>query len=252
VSEIIARFRQRLLTLLVLVAAVSVAGCGDEEDEDDVTGTWVLEEGEGTTYLRITESTVTIYGELGACFVLIPLDIVDVDGNEYTLELQDDPGVEFLLEIRRAGDDLLLEAEGDQVRYERSAIDVDGLEICDEVGVFDPELADCESYPALTTGAAVTGALTVGDEASGGWNFDAYRLDLADDVTVRIALASDQIDPYLRVYDAAGLLLALDDDSGGDFDSLIEDTLDAGCYIVLASSFAIAETGSYTLSVTLP
>ncbi|MGB3555232.1 MAG: DVUA0089 family protein [Jannaschia sp.] len=68
-----------------------------------------------------------------------------------------------------------------------------------------------------------------------------FALSEPADVAIEVAARPDG-DPYIAVYDTNGTEVAADDDSGGDFASLIETTLEAGTYCLAARSYAIRTT----------
>jgi hypothetical protein len=63
--------------------------------------------------------------------------------------------------------------------------------------------------------------------------------------------ANSKLDPYVRLEDKAGKVLAEDDDSGGKLDARIVYTATtSGTYRIVATSFAPNETGPFNLVVT--
>ena len=78
-------------------------------------------------------------------------------------------------------------------------------------------------------------------------------MKLAEGKTYVIDMTSpDQkaLDPYLRLQDAAGKQLAFDDDSGGGLNARITFRAPAtGTYRIVATSFANAGRGEFTLMV---
>jgi len=77
-----------------------------------------------------------------------------------------------------------------------------------------------------------------------------YTITLAADESIVIALDSDDFDPYIEVLDSAGTSLATDDDSGGNFNALLDFTAPADdTYTIVVQSWVGAATGSYTLSI---
>ncbi len=95
------------------------------------------------------------------------------------------------------------------------------------------------------------GTIAVGDTVEGnaeGAN-EIYTLTLETETTVTISLSSAEFDPYLTVEDTDEFEIGSDDDSGGNFNSLLEITLAPGDYRVVVSSFFGTPSGSYTLSI---
>ncbi len=130
------------------------------------------------------------------------------------------------------------------------------------------------SYSARNDGPAVEGAYTLtletgtpvvtptegrieyGQNVQGvlpqGVPFVEYRFSGSAGDTIIIDMRSGEFDTFLTLVDANGFEIAYNDDSGGTLNSRIGPfTLPAsGEYIIRASSFAQAGTGSFTLSLT--
>ena len=108
---------------------------------------------------------------------------------------------------------------------------------------------------------AARGALALGGSATGNLSFascqyidgtfaDIYQVNLASDTQIALALDSNDFDAYLYLLDAKGNVVAQDDDSGGNLNSLIVDSLTAGTYYVVATAFGdYTASGDYTLSL---
>ena len=108
----------------------------------------------------------------------------------------------------------------------------------------------CEAPRPITIGEAVEGTLDESDCVRAGGAFrDAWSLELETERSLRIDLASADLDAWLSVTDVDGVEIARDDDSGPGFDSSLSITLGAGRYTVLASSFGPGDMGDYNLSV---
>ena len=250
---------RRATSLLALTTVFTLAACGDDDDDDDgfgpggdITGTWTAEEGGVTEYVRITANTVEFYSDLGGdCFLTVEAEIVSRDGNEYTIDFEGETDV---VEITRSGDQLTVENGTESFVYTRSSVNVDNLEICTGTpdGEFEPDLATCSSLPTLDIDDVVAGSLTTGDDLDpNGYRYDQYRIQLGASANVRIDLGSDDIDSYLYLFSSGGNLITSDDD-GGDVSlaSRITESLSAGCYIVVASSYDPGELGDYMLGFT--
>lgn len=81
-----------------------------------------------------------------------------------------------------------------------------------------------------------------------------FRVTRAGTVTLRLSAenvgATDEVgDPFLRLFNSSGVLVAQDDDSGIGFNSFIRRNLPRGSYIAEAGSFADAGTGGYRLTI---
>src|SRR5690606_19343502 len=152
-----------LLALLVGVAALGTTACGDDDGPSGpggaIAGTWMLEGSGGSEYIRITGTTITVFTDPGpGCFERIDLDITDVDGDVYMLDLD---GMELELRIRRSGGELLV---GDaDVVYVASNVNVANLDLCEDQTGAHP-LEACSTLPALPIGTTA-GSLSSTDEA---------------------------------------------------------------------------------------
>lgn len=78
---------------------------------------------------------------------------------------------------------------------------------------------------------------------------DYYELRVYSTTWVDVWMDSDQVDPYLVLYDEYDNILAEDDDSLGNLGAWIQIKLDPGIYYIAATSFDEGETGSYLIGV---
>jgi uncharacterized protein (TIGR03437 family) len=118
-----------------------------------------------------------------------------------------------------------------------------------------PSGSECETQP-ITLGSSVSGSLTASSCRSARQaNSYASRYSFAARAGegVRIQLGAPNMDPYLYLFDAAGTLIAADDDSGGGNDARIPSTGNfltlaaAGTYFIEATTFGSNETGTFSL-----
>lgn len=111
----------------------------------------------------------------------------------------------------------------------------------------------CKDPMPIAFGTTETG--TLGDDdclrANGAWQ-EPWSLELGAQTVVRISMMSEDVDAYLILKDDAGTVITVDDDGGDGFDARIDATLAAGSYEIVASTFADAQEGSYTLTVDAP
>lgn len=91
---------------------------------------------------------------------------------------------------------------------------------------------------------SVTGPVDPDDDTF----LDAYELNVGAGGRT-ISMTSSDFDAYLTLADFDGNILAEDDDGGGGLNSRMTIQLDAGSYVLVASSFEAGELGAYTLSV---
>ncbi|MCC0069318.1 MAG: M10 family metallopeptidase C-terminal domain-containing protein [Rhodobacteraceae bacterium] len=102
---------------------------------------------------------------------------------------------------------------------------------------------------------ATTYVMAVSDTFNGALNAngddDWIRIDLTAGDIVQIDLAATTFfDPYLRLYDSTGTLIAENDDNGVSLNSsLTFQALSSGSYYISARSLGDNETGTYALSV---
>lgn len=113
----------------------------------------------------------------------------------------------------------------------------------------DPAAADTSTRARITLGQTINSLLDYpGDR-------DWYRIRLTAGETYRFTLNRDDAaneplgDPLLRLYNARGEEVAMDDDSGGNLNALLEYTATAtGNYFVEARGFLDDAAGGYALS----
>lgn len=92
-----------------------------------------------------------------------------------------------------------------------------------------------------------SGDVYEGDLASGSGMF-TFRGNSGESYT--ILLESDSFDPQIDLIGPDGILLASDDDSGGNLSALLDLTLpDDGIYTLIVHSFDNSSFGAYTLSI---
>jgi hypothetical protein len=107
---------------------------------------------------------------------------------------------------------------------------------------------DCGAT-AYTIGATVNGALSPGDCGFGDGSFyDAYAFGATATASVRVDLASTTFDTFLLLTDAAGNILAFNDDGPGTTNSTFRILLGTSSYLIDANSLLAGISGNYTLS----
>lgn len=121
-----------LLILFVSFSALAFVGC-DSNDEDDyaaILGRWEAlgDPFEPDVYINVSNDEIVAHffddeeGTDTACFTRETFDVIDRDGEEWTLRYDD--GDTDIIIFRRDGDDLVTEdpdiEDGDIVRFERS------------------------------------------------------------------------------------------------------------------------------------
>lgn len=78
---------------------------------------------------------------------------------------------------------------------------------------------------------------------------DVFQFELDTNSSVTIAINSNQVDTYLRVYDEVGNLVAENDDFGGSLESQLTVELNGGTYFASVGAYADSESGSYSVLV---
>ncbi len=122
-----------------------------------------------------------------------------------------------------------------------------------------PSVGQAQCSPVdIGTDVAVGGTLAPGDctiaqlgiDLDDTSFVDVYRVVLPTDGSLTVELEAASFDAYLSLYDAAIVNeLAYDDDGGVGLNSVILDvSLEAGTYIILANSRFVGEIGPYTLT----
>lgn len=111
---------------------------------------------------------------------------------------------------------------------------------------------------AIASDRMTRGRITIGQSLDGALDFpsdaDWYRVRLTEGQSYRFTLSSGSGenalgDPLLRVHNAAGEELAMDDDGGGNLNSYLEFTAPTtGNYYLEARGFSEEATGGYTLA----
>lgn len=234
---------RRATSLLAVLSVLTVTACGDDDDGPSgpggaITGTWELD----GDYMRITSTEIQFFTDAGNCFVRADTEIVDRDGDVYTVEYE---GIQFEFEISRSGDNLTFSDGVQEVVFESSNVNVANLEICTA-----PELPACNTLPEIEFNGTLISDLESSDPVDEfGAHYELFRIVIEagqpDPVVIEM---NAEFDAYLYVYDASGNIVAENDDwELGTTDSRIDLSEPDGCYIVKASSFDAGETGTYEL-----
>lgn len=111
-------------------------------------------------------------------------------------------------------------------------------------------LVNAVVVPALTGESAVSLAGVVGVDGAtnvGGDDVDLYRFDVTAPGVVTIAASgTDGLNPFLRIFNSAGVQIAFDDDSGAGNSAALSLTLDAGTYYA-----GVSASGNSTYNPTI-
>lgn len=108
-------------------------------------------------------------------------------------------------------------------------------------------LGNSSTTSSVSIGSVIEGSIETASD------HDWFRIDLVAGQSITISLngtgASPLSDPYLRMIDSTGTLLAENDDGGPGLNSLLSFTATTtGAYYIDASAWS-TELGDYTLSV---
>jgi len=189
-----------------------------------------------------------------------------LDGTTYTVGTASGSGLNlYTLALHEIGHsiglgheddfDTVMSSISDGVLTDLTSDDIAGARaIYGTAGSTPPTVDD---YAATT---ATTGAVTVGGSVTGRVDTtsdeDWFRITLTAGVSYRIDLrgldssGGTLLDPYVRLLNSGGSVLATDDDAGTGTDSQILFTAtSSGTYYIAASGFD-GEQGTYTLAVT--
>lgn len=110
------------------------------------------------------------------------------------------------------------------------------------------QMASCdEPVGSLAIGAEGTGVLRGTSCVWNGNLSDPWTMTLQADARLQIDMTSTELDTFLFVTDAAGNVVAYDDDGGGDLNSRWVGDFAAGTYTVYATSYGGRRTGAYRL-----
>ena len=148
---------------------------------------------------------------------------------------------------------LLYTAETDGVFY----IAVSGY--TDLTGSFDLTMTEVNLNDTFGADAATAGTIAIGQTISDQLDFtgdqDWYAFDITSTQAITFSTAAGvgagAGDTVITIYDAAGNVLASNDDNGTDFYSTLEFAASAGTYYVAVSGYQDSVSGSYALTADL-
>ena len=146
------------------------------------------------------------------------------------------------------GDDSLDGSDGNDVIEDSDGDDsLDGGEGDDVIEDSDGETYrdDLESATVILAGETTSGELeSAGDR-------DVFAVDLQANTIYEMALTGNTLsDPYLRVFNPDGSLLAENDDGDDGLDSVLRVNIpETGRYYVVADSYLSSEAGTYSLEI---
>jgi hypothetical protein len=109
----------------------------------------------------------------------------------------------------------------------------------------------CPFIATLALGQRADGTLALGDcEFSLDNSYvDVYEILLSAEGTIQVDMTSGDVDSYIGLFEAGGMFLAEDDNSGGGRNARLVRQLPAGKYRIWANTISEAESGAYSLVV---
>lgn len=188
---------------------------------------------------------ITLRGADGAATPLPDplLRIADADGNELMSNDDDGEGLNSALDyVPQANSDVFVEARG----FADGNAGSYTLSVAAERAPTDSISADRNTRGRINVGNSVDGAIDFASDS------DWYRVRLQEGQSYRFTLDSSGpnplSDPLLRLRNAAGEEIVVDDDGGEGFNSYLEFTAPStGNYFLDANVFSEGSTGGYTL-----
>ncbi|MCL4714269.1 MAG: pre-peptidase C-terminal domain-containing protein [Hyphomonadaceae bacterium] len=172
------------------------------------------------------------------------LRVLDADGNELAMNDDDGRSLNSALDFfPRASGDVFVEARA----YADAYTGLYALNVTAERMPTDRISSDRSTRGRIDLGQSIDGQLEFPTDT------DWYRVRLTAGESYRFALNSSGdnplSDPLLRVYDANGVEVAMDDDGGDGLNSYLEFTApSSGAYFVEARGYSDNSVGGYTLS----
>src|SRR5690606_9234427 len=169
------------------------AACGDEasptefNEAGNLHGTWVLEDPDATTYIRVTSTAIRIYEQADTCFRRRDYTIDAVDGTTFSLVSATEQGD---WDLRVEGNTLVIQSGTASQQFVASDVNVETLPLCAAVVIFGNLHPSCEELPALDVPGSATGVLEPGDPEWDGTWYDLYSLQLPSASSVTISLTS--------------------------------------------------------------
>ena len=237
------------LVLIVLIGAVACNEGGTGVGSGPITGTWVAEVQGGTLFLEITDDQIAYYQAAAEddCAERTIYDVEDLGDGDYRLTSTVTP-ISLDVRITANDDELRWQTPFGTAIFFRTTTDLSTLTIC-AGGGDDPALT-CSGLPPVPTGQDVAESLAQTDAEERGRYYDVYSFEPQAQDTVTVTATSSEFDAYLYVYDAAGGLLAENDDAAeGSTDAGLSLQVVPGCYRIEVTSLSRGATGAYTLRI---
>jgi hypothetical protein len=121
----------------------------------------------------------------------------------------------------------------------------------DPTGAYVPSWLDCDRVSRYSVGRTAHATLSSSDCVlpEDGTFVDYYEIDISSRRDVTFTMRSNDVDPFLILYDEDGTLVAYDDDSDPQttYGSRMDLNLPSGRYYLAANAVYEGETGDYEL-----
>lgn len=243
-----------LATALVgslVLAGAACDGGGGGDDPGEVQGTWALvADSLGAEFIRVEGDQIEVFSEdtIADCYERLFYEVLEVSGSEFEITDQVDT---FSVELRRDGDQLIVSAFGDAEAYSATSVDLTTLPVCVMAG---PDV-ECGDLQSMRLGLEMGDAIEATDSRNpDGSHFDLYRIEVTERTDLVVEMSSSDVDSQLLVFDASGEFTGFANDDASDLtlDARVAPTLDAGCWIVMATTSGPAEFGFYTTLLSNP
>jgi len=122
----------------------------------------------------------------------------------------------------------------------------DGGDVSGDTDDHGDDIANATELQLDESGAAAVDAVL---EEMGDRDMFTFEVEEFSNVAIALKSTGEEVDTYLRLYDADGNLLAKNDDFGGSYNSNLDLELQPGTYAFSAAGYADGETGNYTATV---
>lgn len=265
-GEYDSRNRQQLIrrvaqagTYLVVVSSVSNRDFGSFEinaETVEESGEFTFP-GEAEGYLYVGQG---VHPVTGAPYQSYPLEIDESTLVEVEMQSSDfDPylsvvneGSETILAERYGDGDrafliMELEAGSYEIRVSTGRVGVDGK------FRLNAQVAEIQRSETFELGEVYRGFLAQNRETIPGMerSGEALHFELEEEAVLTATMMAEDFDGYMVLTDASGMVITEDDDSAGQLNPRITWPLEAGSYILWATSFSEEESGIYRVETSL-
>lgn len=106
----------------------------------------------------------------------------------------------------------------------------------------------CSEYPPLQAGTPREGVLSTSDPLLENAHIDYYGLLISEPGTLRVTMASQELDPFILLFDARARPLAQAYSATPGNQAVLTTGLGAGCFLIGATSWDQRARGRYTIT----